>query len=177
MGKSHIWAWQAPEDLGHRNILSDPGEQDHKVPIAFTMPNLRLDLLYPRFPVTRSWEPTAVGTHFKRGEPKARSGSCYSEKEDLGAAFSPTPGHMGPRVLFPSCASLYPKGFSDLQTMNAQRRKHLPKTRRPDLNDRNHSERARPLGLGWPPAVLGDSGSIPRNHIHGNISPGTSAWD
>lgn len=48
-----------------------------------TTPGLRLDLPYPCFPVTRSWEPTAVGTHFRREGPKARSGSSYTGKEDL----------------------------------------------------------------------------------------------
>lgn len=177
MGKSHICAWQAPEDLGHSDLLSDPGEQDHKVPIAFHHAKPETGLALPTFPSHQILGTNSSGHLFQKGRTKGQIQQLLHRKRGLGAAFSPAPGHMGPRVLFPTCASLYPKEFSDLQTTNAQRRKRLPKTRRPDLNDRNHSERARPLGLGWPPAVLGDSGSIPRNHIHGNVSPGTSAWD
>lgn len=121
MGKSHIRAWQAPENLGHSDLLPDPREQDYTGSEA--------GLARPMFPSHQILGTNSSGHPFQKGRTKGQVRKLLHWKRGLGTAFSPAPGHMGPRVLFPTCPSLYPKGFSDLQTTNAQRRKHLPKIR------------------------------------------------
>lgn len=137
------------------------GSRTIKFPKPFHHARSEAGLVLPMFPSHQILGTNSSGHLFQKGRTKGQSGSCHSGKEDSGQHSHQLLNTWDPESFSPQVPASIPKDslISKLQ-MPREENIYLKPGGQIRMTTTT-AQRARPLGLGWPPAMFGDSRSIP----------------
>ena len=140
VGKSHIWAWQAPEDLGHSDLLPNPGEQDHT--------RFEAGLALPMFPSHQILGTNSSGHPFQKVRAKGQVQQLLHWKRGLGQHSHQLLATWDPESFLPHVPASIPKdSLISKLPMPREENIYLKPGGQIQMTT-TMAQRARPLGLG-----------------------------